>query len=159
MNQCSERSFCVCGVCVCEWKLGRYYNELEDMKGKIRVYARVRPLTTSERERGCDQALTVDDGFSCTLINRGRPKMFEFDRVFPPAASQAQVFEDTKRLVQSAVDGFNVCIFAYGQTCSGKTFTMMGEGGEGGRLLGVGPRAINELFHIVHKVSRCGTGF
>ena len=37
-----------------------------------------------------------------------------------------QVFEDTKHLVQSAVDGFNVCIFAYGQTGSGKTFTMTG---------------------------------
>ena len=37
-----------------------------------------------------------------------------------------QVFEDTKHLVQSAVDGFNVCIFAYGQTGSGKTFTIYG---------------------------------
>ena len=38
----------------------------------------------------------------------------------------AQVFEDTKHLVQSAVDGYNVCIFAYGQTGSGKTFTIYG---------------------------------
>ena len=37
-----------------------------------------------------------------------------------------QVFEDTRHLVQSAVDGFNVCIFAYGQTGSGKTFTIYG---------------------------------
>ena len=37
-----------------------------------------------------------------------------------------QVFEDTKHLVQSAVDGYNVCIFAYGQTGSGKTFTIYG---------------------------------
>jgi len=39
-------------------------------------------------------------------------------------STQEQVFEDTKRLVQSALDGFNVCIFAYGQTGSGKTFTI-----------------------------------
>ena len=37
-----------------------------------------------------------------------------------------QVFEDTRHLVQSAVDGYNVCIFAYGQTGSGKTFTIYG---------------------------------
>lgn len=41
----------------------------------------------------------------------------------------SQVFEDTKHLVQSAVDGYNVCIFAYGQTGSGKTFTIYGEYG------------------------------
>ena len=41
-------------------------------------------------------------------------------------ALPVQVFEDTKHLVQSAVDGFNVCIFAYGQTGSGKTFTIYG---------------------------------
>lgn len=129
----------------------KYYNELEDMKGKIRVYARVRPLTNSEREKNCDIALNCEDAFSCSLVHRGRSKVFEFDRVFSPAATQAQVFEDTKRLVQSAVDGYNVCIFAYGQTGSGKTFTMMGEGGHEGKLLGVGPRAINELFSIVCK--------
>lgn len=39
---------------------------------------------------------------------------------------QDAVFEDTKHLVQSAVDGYNVCIFAYGQTGSGKTFTIYG---------------------------------
>eukprot|EP00967_Tisochrysis_lutea_P014917 scaffold16813_cov21-Tisochrysis_lutea.AAC.3 len=36
-------------------------------------------------------------------------------QVFDPCRSQANVFEDTKHLIQSAVDGFNVCIFAYGQ--------------------------------------------
>ncbi len=42
------------------------------------------------------------------------------------ARVHVQVFEDTKHLVQSAVDGYNVCIFAYGQTGSGKTFTIYG---------------------------------
>ena len=55
-----------------------------------------------------------------------------------------QVFEDTKHLVQSAVDGYNVCIFAYGQTGSGKTFTIYGnEAGEG-----LTPRGCHELFRV-----------
>ena len=60
-----------------------------------------------------------------------------------------QVFEDTKHLVQSAVDGYNVCIFAYGQTGSGKTYTIYGD--ESGP--GITPRGIHELFRILDRDS------
>jgi hypothetical protein len=69
--------------------------------------------------------------------------------VFPPGTSQDQVFEDTKHLVQSAVDGYNVCIFAYGQTGSGKTFTIYGNE----RAPGLTPRGVTELFRIIHRDS------
>ena len=58
-----------------------------------------------------------------------------------------QVFEDTRHLVQSAVDGYNVCIFAYGQTGSGKTHTIYG--GEGNP--GLTPRGIHELFNVLDR--------
>lgn len=64
----------------------------------------------------------------------------------------AQVFEDTRHLVQSAVDGYNVCIFAYGQTGSGKTHTIYG--GEGDP--GLTPRGIHELFNVL---DRCVTHY
>lgn len=51
-------------------------------------------------------------------------KEFQFDAVFGMDSTQEEVFEDTKRLIQSAIDGYNVIIFAYGQTGSGKTFTI-----------------------------------
>lgn len=67
--------------------------------------------------------------------------------MFQPGTSQDQVFEDTKHLVQSAVDGYNVCIFAYGQTGSGKTFTIYGNE----RDPGLTPRGVSELFKIINR--------
>ena len=101
-------------------------NELEDIKGKIRVYARFRPMskTELENEERKDMCIKIHDEFSLTVGLKGRPKDYNFDSVFGPESTQEQVFEDTERLIQSAVDGYNVCIFAYGQTGSGKTFTV-----------------------------------
>ena len=69
----------------------------------------------------------------------------------PRLASEAwrgkQVFEDTRHLVQSAVDGYNVCIFAYGQTGSGKTHTIYGSEGNPGLT----PRGIHELFNVLDR--------
>lgn len=57
------------------------------------------------------------------------------------------VFEDTAPFATSVLDGYNVCIFAYGQTGTGKTFTM--EGTNGAR--GVNFRTLEELFHIINE--------
>jgi hypothetical protein len=58
-----------------------------------------------------------------------------------------KVFEDTRHLVQSAVDGYNVCIFAYGQTGSGKTHTIYGSKA----APGLTPRGVTELFAILER--------
>lgn len=50
--------------------------------------------------------------------------MLNFTRVM--LSLLMQVFQDTKRIITSCVDGYNVCILAYGQTGAGKTYTMMG---------------------------------
>ncbi|KAL6277326.1 hypothetical protein ACE6H2_020927 [Prunus campanulata] len=52
-------------------------------------------------------------------------KDFKLDRVYGPHVGQAELFSDVQPLVQSALDGYNVSIFAYGQTNSGKTHTMV----------------------------------
>ncbi|EGZ09282.1 hypothetical protein PHYSODRAFT_525084 [Phytophthora sojae] len=126
----------------------KYYNQIEDMKGKIRVYARCRPMSGSENERGCAPCVKFIDEFSLEVSGGNRAaKTFAYDQVFSPASTQVQVFEDTKNLLQSAVDGYNVCIFAYGQTGSGKTFTMTGSEGDPG----LSPRAIHHLFALAEE--------
>lgn len=58
-----------------------------------------------------------------------------------------QVFEDTCPIITSCVDGYNVCILAYGQTGAGKTYTMMGTHDKPG----VNIRSIKELFKVIRE--------
>lgn len=123
----------------------KYWNMMEDMKGKIRVFARARPMSRSEIERGNTSVVKFPDDCTIELETSRGPRSFVYDATFGPSTTQEKVFEDTKRLVQSAFDGYNVCIFAYGQTGSGKTYTMTGAAG----APGVTPRAMAEIFNIV----------
>lgn len=126
----------------------RYFNTIEDMKGKIRVYCRLRPLNDKEAAEKERSVLKSVDEFTVEHIWRDdKIKQHCYDRVFDGNASQVDVFEDTKYLVQSAVDGYNVCIFAYGQTGSGKTFTIYGSDNNPGLT----PMATSELFRILKR--------
>ncbi|RXM30781.1 Kinesin-like calmodulin-binding protein-like [Acipenser ruthenus] len=117
--------------------------------GKIRVFCRIRPLNKSEEARGSRFVVGCPDEYSVTVDSARGLKEFQFDKIFNSTSSQEEVFEDTSRLIQSAVDGYNVCIFAYGQTGSGKTFTMIGD--KELKSSGVMPRAFNRIFHIVEE--------
>ena len=127
----------------------KIHNAIEDMKGKIRVYCRIRPMLDFEKSRGQVMAIETPDELTIALKWKDKKREFCFDAVFDGATQQEKVFEDTKHLIQSAVDGYNVCIFAYGQTGSGKTFTIYGSE----ENPGITPRAISELFHILERDS------
>jgi len=146
----------------------RLHNEMEDMKGRIRVYVRVRPFSKSEIERGCQEACYKDGKLSVVVKGIGdanAKKTYDFDQVFGGTGKEAgntqkDVFRDTKHLIMSVVDGYNVCIFAYGQTGAGKSFTMIGasdiadclkENGEFDELAGITPRAVSELFRLLNE--------
>ena len=75
------------------------------------------------------------------------PKRFEFDAVFDGSASQLDVFEHTKLIVDRSLDGNNGTILAYGQTGSGKTHTMFGTELDEGVVL----RAVDRIFEKVES--------
>ncbi|XP_065856128.1 kinesin-like protein KIN-14E isoform X2 [Euphorbia lathyris] len=129
----------------------RYFNTIEDMKGKIRVFCRLRPLSDKEiAERDKDIVASTDEFTVEHPWKDDKAKQHIYDRVFDGNSTQDEVFEDTRYLVQSAMDGYNVCIFAYGQTGSGKTFTIYG----GQDNPGLTPRATSELFKIIRRDSK-----
>lgn len=124
------------------------HNELVRLKGNIRVFCRVRPVSQEEQDSADAKTMLSfdsDDDAILYLSNRGKIMTFELDKVFPPQASQEEVFQEVRSLVTSCIDGFNVCIFAYGQTGSGKTYTMEGEVDDPG----INQRALRLLFSEV----------
>ncbi|XP_053190435.1 carboxy-terminal kinesin 2-like [Scomber japonicus] len=142
------------------------YNTIEDLKGNIRVFCRVRPLVDGGLSKHIQ--LLDSDNTSVTLAKTEESHTgktgdihknynFSFDRVFSPQASQKEVFEEISLLVQSALDGYNVCCFAYGQTGSGKTYTM--EGAEYDDTRGVIPRAVQQIFQAAEKLEAQGWKF
>ncbi|XP_066579972.1 kinesin-like protein KIFC1 [Amia ocellicauda] len=149
-----------------EMERRKLHNTIQELKGNIRVFCRVRPLLTGDGSTGMEHIeLPAQDNKTVTLAktnesHTGRAGeqqtryVFSFDRVFGPRASQEEVFSEISLLVQSALDGYNVCCFAYGQTGSGKTHTM--EGGLGGEESGMIPRAVAQIFSTARSLAEQG---
>ena len=74
------------------------------------------------------------------------------DRVFSEHMSTQSIFDsECKKLVLSALEGFNVTIFTYGQTASGKTYTMRGDQMQGEESPGIIPLSLKEIFGELHE--------
>ncbi|PON67278.1 Kinesin-like protein [Parasponia andersonii] len=126
------------------------YNKVLELKGNMRVFCRCRPLNTEEIAAGASVVVdfeSANDGELSVKSNGVVKKTFKYDAVFCPQTNQADVFKDTAPFATSVLDGYNVCIFAYGQTGTGKTFTMEGTTED----RGVNFRILEELFHIVRE--------
>ncbi|CAE7926298.1 KIN14Q [Symbiodinium sp. KB8] len=91
----------------------------ECKRRNIRVFCRVRPVLPVERKSGQDVNVTnfpLEDELEVLQDSSGTmSKRFEFDRVFRPASTQEEVFNEVAPTITSALDGYNCCIFAYGQ--------------------------------------------
>lgn len=153
----------------------KLHNQVQELKGNIRVFCRVRPLLENEKNvesaadaqhlifcgRNADEQEELQVAQSVESVTGGSQQTktfpFAFDKVFGPNSSQDDVFDEISQLVQSALDGYRVCIFAYGQTGSGKTFTM--EGGKTEGQLGMIPRAVAQIFSTADFLKDKGWSF
>ncbi|KAG7610527.1 Calponin homology domain [Arabidopsis suecica] len=133
----------------------KLYNLVQDLKGNIRVYCRVRPFLPGQESGGLSAVEDIDEGTITIRVpskyGKAGQKPFMFNKVFGPSATQEEVFSDMQPLVRSVLDGYNVCIFAYGQTGSGKTFTMTGPKELTEESLGVNYRALADLFLLSNQ--------
>ncbi|KAG0282935.1 kinesin-like nuclear fusion protein [Linnemannia gamsii] len=136
------------------------HNTYQELKGNIRVFCRVRPVTSSvsasqNETATASVAYPGAEGREIELANATETVTkssaattypFTFDRVFEPSSTQEAVFSEISQLVQSALDGYNVCIFAYGQTGSGKTHTMEGPLNATAESMGMIPRSVQQIY-------------
>ncbi|XP_042408908.1 kinesin-like protein KIN-14L [Zingiber officinale] len=123
----------------------KLFNDLLTAKGNVKVYCRIRPLFEDEGP----SIIELPDEYTvrvntCDDSLANPKKDYEFDRVYGPHVGQGEFFCDVQPFVQSALDGYNVSIFAYGQSGSGKTYTMEGSSHERGLYL----RSFEELFDL-----------
>ncbi|KAJ7559928.1 hypothetical protein O6H91_04G107000 [Diphasiastrum complanatum] len=131
----------------------KLFNDLVSIKGNIRVFVRVRPPFEHEGHTITsfpdDFTIRISSSVSSAGGANAVRKEFEFDRVYGPHVGQGELFEDVQPLVQSALDGYNVAVFAYGQTGAGKTHTMEGPSQDRGLYF----RTFDKLFELADSDS------
>ncbi|RPB22291.1 kinesin-domain-containing protein [Terfezia boudieri ATCC MYA-4762] len=137
----------------------KLHNQVQELKGNIRVFCRVRPAHDHEIDKADikfpDQEqdareieiLGKERTATGNVLEKKHP--FQFDRVFGPTCKNQDVFDEISQLVQSALDGYNVCIFCYGQTGAGKTFTMSSKDG-------MIPRAVAQIYETATSLKEKG---
>ncbi|XP_057552045.1 kinesin-like protein KIF1B isoform X5 [Hippopotamus amphibius kiboko] len=126
----------------------------------VKVAVRVRPFNSRETSKE-SKCIIQMQGNSTSIINpknpKEAPKSFSFDYSYwshtspedPCFASQSRVYNDIgKEMLLHAFEGYNVCIFAYGQTGAGKSYTMMGKQEES--QAGIIPQLCEELFEKIN---------
>uniref|UniRef100_A0A023EX60 Kinesin-like protein n=1 Tax=Aedes albopictus TaxID=7160 RepID=A0A023EX60_AEDAL len=117
----------------------------------IKVVCRFRPLNDSEERAGSKFIVKFPSGQEENCISIGG-KVYLFDKVFKPNATQEKVYnEAAKSIVSDVLAGYNGTIFAYGQTSSGKTHTMEGVIGDPGKQ-GIIPRIVNDIFNHIYSM-------
>uniref|UniRef100_A0AAY4ER38 Kinesin-like protein n=1 Tax=Denticeps clupeoides TaxID=299321 RepID=A0AAY4ER38_9TELE len=143
----------------------------KEEKGRnIQVVVRCRPFNITERKSAscgvvdCDQNKKEVAVRSGGVTDKLARKTYTFDMVFGPSAKQIEVYRSVVcPILDEVIMGYNCTVFAYGQTGTGKTFTMEGERSpneeytwEEDPLAGIIPRTLHQIFE---KLSGSGTEF
>ena len=119
----------------------------------VNVICRFRPMNELEKTTGNEQVCVFTSPTSLQF-NSTREKnhyRFNFDRIFPPTSTQEDIYSfGVKGIIDSVLDGYNGTVLAYGQTSSGKTYTMQGEMSST-HTQGIIPRMISHVFNFIHE--------
>jgi len=121
--------------------------------GNVNVICRFRPMNELEKTTGNEQVCVFTSPTSLQF-NSTREKnhyRFNFDRIFPPTSTQEDIYSfGVKGIIDSVLDGYNGTVLAYGQTSSGKTYTMQGDINNQ-NTYGIIPRMISHVFNFIHE--------
>nr|XP_026500137.1 kinesin-like protein Klp61F [Vanessa tameamea] len=122
----------------------------------IQVFVRLRPLNQRERDIKSLGVVEVVNGREVVVRQSQQSmhtKRFTFDRAFPPLSKQVEIYQEVvSPLIEEVLAGYNCTVFAYGQTGTGKTHTMVGEAAadettwQSDPLAGIIPRALSQIF-------------
>lgn len=99
---------------------------------RVQVVVRCRPMLEKENSEGRSNCVVVDTAGSTVQVKNLKqpeqaPKLFTFDKTYDATSTQRQLYDDVAHpIVHSVMCGYNGTVLAYGQTASGKTFTMDG---------------------------------
>ena len=125
----------------------------------VKVIARFRPMNELEKTSGNEQVCVFTSPTSLQF-NSTREKnvyRYNFDRIFTPSSTQEDIYSfGVKEIIDSVLNGYNGTVLAYGQTSSGKTYTMQGEM-EPPSTQGIIPRMISHVFKYIYNTE--GTDF
>lgn len=119
---------------------------------KVRVVVRSRPLSSKEVEHGCHEVVFVNSNEASVTFRKSdddsNPRTYYFNSAYSNNVTQQFIYDDCARpIVDSVLEGYHGTIFAYGQTGTGKTYTM--EGIPTPEHEGIIPHSINQIFaHI-----------
>ncbi|CBQ73559.1 related to KIP1-kinesin-related protein [Sporisorium reilianum SRZ2] len=160
----------------------------------VQVAVRIRPVTTADQSNipprwqksiltaSSNSSVTVEPGSAppagpggsagpSSALTRDKRQAFSFDRVFSPADGQKDIFTVAEPLIDRFIEGYNVTILAYGQTSSGKSYTMGTSAGDdvdyeglvAGRSadpqMGIIPRAVARIFSAMRNNKSNGTQY
>ncbi|KAH0721720.1 hypothetical protein KY284_006750 [Solanum tuberosum] len=131
----------------------------------VQVLLRCRPFSEDEVRNNAPQVVTCNEyqkevAVSQNIAGKHIDRVFTFDKVFGPSAQQRDLYDQAIiPIVNEVLEGFNCTIFAYGQTGTGKTYTMEGEckrskSGHSSELppgAGVIPRAVKQIFDMLES--------
>lgn len=137
-----------------EWSSNR---QDRDREVNVQVVLRCRPLSDDEQKVNVSRAVSCNEHKREVTVlqslanNKQVDRVFTFDKVFGPKSQQRSIYDQAiSPIVNEVLEGFNCTVFAYGQTGTGKTYTMEGgmrtKGGELPAEAGVIPRAVRQIF-------------